>query len=317
VPAALSDQLRRLAVWVLCIAAGAAIVLVLSGEELDETAARAVLTAIAVSLYSLTASAGMALGRHRPDLAWFGWLQVLVSAFALFAALPTTWMDDPGEGPLKLSFCLLIAALAGGHASLILRSRPAAASPSLGLVQAGTLGSLAVLSILGIVAIARDDVGEPRILAVFAILYVLGSVLIPIVRRSAPERGPAGIEVDHVVIAVSDWDRSKRFYREVLGAEPVELPRGRSGFRIGDVLLTAHGPGSQPTLDAANPLRPGGSDLCFRWPGSAEEAMRHLGERGVDVVEGPVTRVGAAGSGTSLYFRDPDGSLLELISYDS
>jgi catechol 2,3-dioxygenase-like lactoylglutathione lyase family enzyme len=35
----------------------------------------------------------------------------------------------------------------------------------------------------------------------------------------------------------------------------------------------------------------------------------------VEVELGPVERTGARGTGTSVYFRDPDGSLLELISY--
>jgi catechol 2,3-dioxygenase-like lactoylglutathione lyase family enzyme len=61
--------------------------------------------------------------------------------------------------------------------------------------------------------------------------------------------------------------------------------------------------------------RPGNSDLCFEWPGSPEEAVAHLEAHGVAVEEGPVERSGAGGSGTSVYFRDPDGSLLELICY--
>ena len=64
-------------------------------------------------------------------------------------------------------------------------------------------------------------------------------------------------------------------------------------------------------------MRPGNSDLCFRWPGTAEEAAAHLAAHGVEVEEGPVERQGAAGRGLSVYFRDPDGSLLELISYES
>ena len=32
---------------------------------------------------------------------------------------------------------------------------------------------------------------------------------------------------------------------------------------------------------------------------------------------GPVQRSGARGEGVSVYFRDPDGSLLEFISYNS
>jgi len=53
----------------------------------------------------------------------------------------------------------------------------------------------------------------------------------------------AGIGLDHVVVAVADWDRSNAFYRDVLGAEVVV---------------------------------PGGSDLCFTWPGTPVEAVAHL-----------------------------------------
>ena len=46
-----------------------------------------------------------------------------------------------------------------------------------------------------------------------------------------------------------------------------------------------------------------------------EEAMAHLAACGVSVEHGPVERHGAAGPGTSVYFRDPDGSLMEFITY--
>jgi catechol 2,3-dioxygenase-like lactoylglutathione lyase family enzyme len=62
-------------------------------------------------------------------------------------------------------------------------------------------------------------------------------------------------------------------------------------------------------------VRAGNSDLCFVWDGPIEGAVAHLERHGVEVEEGPVERHGARGAGTSVYFRDPDGSLLELISY--
>jgi catechol 2,3-dioxygenase-like lactoylglutathione lyase family enzyme len=62
-------------------------------------------------------------------------------------------------------------------------------------------------------------------------------------------------------------------------------------------------------------VRPGGSDLCFVWPGPIEEAAAHLRRHGVEVEKGPVLRWGGRVRGRSVYFRDPEGSLVELISY--
>ena len=123
------------------------------------------------------------------------------------------------------------------------------------------------------------------------------------------------LALDHCVIAVSDWARSNAFYRDVLGAELVELSYGRFAYRFGDQQLNVHGPGSTPEPRAADPVRPGNSDLCFVWPGSPDEAIAHLRAHGVELELGPVERQGGRGAGTSVYFRDPDGSLLELIVY--
>jgi catechol 2,3-dioxygenase-like lactoylglutathione lyase family enzyme len=125
-----------------------------------------------------------------------------------------------------------------------------------------------------------------------------------------------GLTVDHCVIAVSDWERSNAFYRDVLGAELVQIDRGRFAYRFGGQQLNVHGPGTDPEPVARVRVTPGGSDLCFVWPGTAGEAFAHLQAHGVEPELGPVERVGARGHGTSVYFRDPDGSLLELIAYD-
>jgi len=128
--------------------------------------------------------------------------------------------------------------------------------------------------------------------------------------------GIVPLRLDHVVIAVSDFERSNRFYVDVLGAKVIELSRGRYAYKLADgVQLNVHGPGSSPVPRAADPVRPGNSDICFVWEGTPEEAVRHLLSHGIDVELGPAQRTGGSGQGTSVYFRDPDGTLLELISY--
>ena len=122
------------------------------------------------------------------------------------------------------------------------------------------------------------------------------------------------VELDHCVIHVSDWEHSNAFYRDVLGADIVANGKGFA-YRIGRTQLNCHGPGVDPMPVARLPVPPGGSDLCFVWPGTSAEALAHLERQAVTVELGPVPRFGRGGSGTSLYFRDPDGSLLELISY--
>jgi catechol 2,3-dioxygenase-like lactoylglutathione lyase family enzyme len=124
-----------------------------------------------------------------------------------------------------------------------------------------------------------------------------------------------GVRLDHCVVHVSDWERSNAFYRDVLGAELVQAG-SRWSYRFGGQQLNLHGPGVEAAPVAKIPVPPGGSDLCFEWPGEIEEARGHLGHHGIDIDTGPVERRGARGVGMSLYFRDPDGSLLEFISYE-
>jgi catechol 2,3-dioxygenase-like lactoylglutathione lyase family enzyme len=122
------------------------------------------------------------------------------------------------------------------------------------------------------------------------------------------------IKLDHCVIHVSDWDRSLTFYREVLSAEPIPVGRGYA-FRFGGVQLNCHGPDQAGEPRARLPVEPGNSDLCFEWPGPIAGAIARLRANEIPVELGPVPRFGARGRGTSVYFRDPDGSLMEFISY--
>jgi len=99
-----------------------------------------------------------------------------------------------------------------------------------------------------------------------------------------------------------------------LGAELITRPTGYA-YRFGDKQLNVHGPGVRPAEVARIPVAPGNSDLCFEWAGPITEAIAHLKRCGIAVEAGPMQRFGAKGAGISVYFRDPDGSLMEFMSY--
>jgi catechol 2,3-dioxygenase-like lactoylglutathione lyase family enzyme len=85
-------------------------------------------------------------------------------------------------------------------------------------------------------------------------------------------------------------------------------------LQIGGARLSVHS-ARAPAAPHARVPTPGAVDLCFRWNGSIESAIARLEGRGIEIVLGPVPRPAADGAGgRSVYFRDPDGNLLELLT---
>ena len=125
---------------------------------------------------------------------------------------------------------------------------------------------------------------------------------------------------DHVAITVEDVDATVDFYTRVLGAEPLYLERWRAGelpvalLQVGASRMSVH-PASAPVAPHAATPTPGSADLCFRYDGPVAEILAALEANGVPVEEGPVPRPASNGDrGTSVYFRDLDGNLLELLT---
>ena len=128
--------------------------------------------------------------------------------------------------------------------------------------------------------------------------------------------------IDHVVLVVRDLERSLAFYRDVLGCRVLreaEWRRGEARFpsvAVGpNQMLNLHQAGTPVTPEAANP-QAGSEDLCFVAAAPIAEVTARLAAHGVAVEIGPVSRMGGRGvMGTSVYFRDPDGNLLEIMAY--
>ena len=124
--------------------------------------------------------------------------------------------------------------------------------------------------------------------------------------------------IDHVAITVADLDAICAFYERVLGARVEETYEigGRIAVKrvaFGQAILNIHQQGNGVDLVARQPT-PGSVDICFRWHGGIDAARALLESRGVTVIEGPVARTSADGiTGSSVYFRDPDGNLVELL----
>ena len=120
------------------------------------------------------------------------------------------------------------------------------------------------------------------------------------------------IEVlDHLVLTVANIGRTRDFYERVLGMEPVVFGEGRHALAFGAQKINLHEAGQKFEPKAAAPT-PGSADLCFLTNASVAEVVEHLEANSVEIIEGPVRRTGATGPIMSVYFRDPDGNLLEV-----
>jgi catechol 2,3-dioxygenase-like lactoylglutathione lyase family enzyme len=117
--------------------------------------------------------------------------------------------------------------------------------------------------------------------------------------------------MDHVVLTVADVDRTLAFYQRVLGMTAVSFGEGRRALAFGDQKLNLHQAGREFEPKALRPT-PGAIDLCLTTDVPLEEVAAHLRSQSVAIELGPVDKTGARSALRSLYFRDPDGNLIEV-----
>jgi len=117
--------------------------------------------------------------------------------------------------------------------------------------------------------------------------------------------------IDHVVLTVADIDKTIAFYQRVLGMNAVSFGEGRRALAFGDQKLNLHQAGREFEPKARQP-RPGAIDICFTTDTPLDEVAAHLRACSVEVELGPVGKTGARRPLRSLYFRDPDGNLIEV-----
>jgi catechol 2,3-dioxygenase-like lactoylglutathione lyase family enzyme len=128
--------------------------------------------------------------------------------------------------------------------------------------------------------------------------------------------------IDHLVINVADVERSAQWYAKTLGMEVRVFDPG-AGKSPRTTLVFGNQKINVRPLDAdkvewftADHEAAGSDDLCFLTSSAPEQVVAHLKACGVAIEEGPVKKQGARGTLRSVYCRDPDGSLIEISSYE-
>ena len=122
--------------------------------------------------------------------------------------------------------------------------------------------------------------------------------------------------IDHFVLTVGSLDATCRFYTDVLGFERVDTPGKPTALVFGRQKINLHEAGHTFDPKAAAPT-PGAGDYCLVTSWSIADVQQHLASKGIAIEVGPVARHGALGPMMSVYFRDPDGNLVEVSRYGS
>lgn len=120
--------------------------------------------------------------------------------------------------------------------------------------------------------------------------------------------------LDHLVLTVQDIEASVDFYQRVLGMTKEVFSEGRIALSFGEQKINLHESGRE-FEPKAGLVQAGSADLCFIIETPLSEAVMHLRDCKVELLEGPVKRTGALGPIMSLYFRDPDMNLIEVSNY--
>jgi catechol 2,3-dioxygenase-like lactoylglutathione lyase family enzyme len=128
--------------------------------------------------------------------------------------------------------------------------------------------------------------------------------------------------LDHLVINVADVAVTAEWYRKLLGMEirvfdPGQGKTPRTSLHFGNQKINVRPLGADKIeWFTADHEAAGSDDLCFLTSATPDQVVAHLKACGVAIEEGPGPKQGARGTLRSVYCRDPDGSLIEISSYE-
>ena len=118
--------------------------------------------------------------------------------------------------------------------------------------------------------------------------------------------------IDYTVIFVRDMGAMRRFYEDILGLSLLrELSPGWIEYRVGDNTLALARP-SLTAADAPTPNRSASLQLAFKVSAlEVDQCADELVRQGVALLSPPTDQTFGH---RTLFFRDPDGNLLEMFA---
>ncbi|MEM7303661.1 MAG: VOC family protein [Pseudomonadota bacterium] len=117
---------------------------------------------------------------------------------------------------------------------------------------------------------------------------------------------------DHIVLCVKDVSRTVEFYTDHLGMVAKEERPGKWALHFGDQKISLQDADHAPAM--AKNTTVGSGNFCLICAAPVEGVAERLTANGIEIIEGPAERLGATGKILSIYFRDPDGNLVEVCN---
>ena len=143
--------------------------------------------------------------------------------------------------------------------------------------------------------------------------FVKGVVAAAAVSEAVAQQGGRVRGFDHVALPMQNTDAMLGFYRG-LGFDVAEGAAACSVY-IGDQMINFHRPATWQR-ESFTLRAPAAKPPCGDWDGTPEALKAMLDRAGAKIIEGPVARQGGRRkASSSVYIRDPDGNLLEFMTY--
>jgi catechol 2,3-dioxygenase-like lactoylglutathione lyase family enzyme len=116
--------------------------------------------------------------------------------------------------------------------------------------------------------------------------------------------------LDHLVLCVHDVAATRQFYERVLGMDSRQERPGKWSLHFGANKISLQDSQSVPPIGTGTV--PGSGNFCLLTEVPLDEVIAHLERESVEILDGPGERAGATGPIASVYFKDPDGNLVEV-----